>query len=294
MSKAVFTFSESSPFDDQPEVRYHFPSTYLGAARAAVGDWIVHYEPRRTSGPTSATGRRAYFATAFLMRVVEDSQRPDHHYAYVRDYVEFDHAVPLREGERCYETALMKADGSTNKGAFGRSVRTPPDGEYRQMVAAGFAYQLEPWESQDRLQDVLPIDPSRPLEHVLVARHSRDAAFRRNVRQAYPNRCAMTGLRLINGGGRPEVQAAHIKPVESDGPDTIRNGLALTGTLHWLFDRGLVSVDDDYRILLARHEMPEDIERLVVPGRRLIEADAPKHRPHPTYLRWHRENVFKG
>ena len=37
MTKAVFTFSESSSYDDQPEVRYHFPGTYRAAAQAAIG-----------------------------------------------------------------------------------------------------------------------------------------------------------------------------------------------------------------------------------------------------------------
>ena len=294
MAKAVFTFSESSSYDDQPEIRYHFPSTYLAAARASEGDWIVYYEPRRTSGPRSATGRQAYFAAARVKRIVEDAERVGHWYAYVRDYTEFDHAVPFREGERYYEAALLKSDGSTNKGAFGRSVRTLPDTEFRQIVASGFAHPLEPWELQDRLQDVLPSDPAREVEQVLVSRKFRDVAFRRRVRLAYGNRCAMTGLRLLNGGGRPEVQAAHIKPVEFDGPDTVRNGLALTGTFHWLFDRGLVSVDDERRILLSPQGVPDDLDRLILPGRRLLDADSAAHQPHPAYLRWHRENVFKG
>ena len=61
----------------------------------------------------------------------------------------------------------------------------------------------------------------------------------------------MTGLRIINGGGRSEVQAAHIRPVASSGPDSVRNGLALSGTAHWMFDRGLLSIGDDYSILIA-------------------------------------------
>ena len=45
----------------------------------------------------------------------------------------------------------------------------------------------------------------------------------------------MTGLRIVNGGGRPEVQAAHIRAEEADGPDALRNGVALSGTAHWMF-----------------------------------------------------------
>ncbi len=55
-------------------------------------------------------------------------------------------------------------------------------------------------------------------------RIERDRIFRRVVLRAYDERCAITGLKLINGGGRAEVEAAHIRPVEKNGPDNINNG----------------------------------------------------------------------
>jgi putative restriction endonuclease len=48
--------------------------------------------------------------------------------------------------------------------------------------------------------------------------------FHLNVREAYCFRCAVTGLEIRNGGGRPEVQAAHIRAVEDGGPDGVQNG----------------------------------------------------------------------
>jgi putative restriction endonuclease len=96
----------------------------------------------------------------------------------------------------------------------------------------------------------------RPIVEMIVARPFREAAFAKSVKIAYSNTCAMTGLKIINGGGRAEVQAAHIKPVASGGSDSVRNGLALSGTIHWMFDRGLVSVDDDYSILVATDRLP--------------------------------------
>jgi putative restriction endonuclease len=135
--------------------------------------------------------------------------------------------------------------------------------------------------------------PHRPLIEMTLTRPFRDEAFRRHVCAAYGNRCALSGLKLINGGGRPEVQAAHIRPVASDGPDSIRNGIALSGTLHWMFDRGLVAVDDDGRILRASN-LPEDVCRLIVPHGHLIVPEDGTMKPHPAFLRFHRENVFKG
>lgn len=135
----------------------------------------------------------------------------------------------------------------------------------------------------------------RPVIERLVSRPYRDVAFRRKVREAYDYRCAMSGLRLRNGGGRPEVNAAHIRPVERKGSDFVRNGLALSGTLHWMFDRGLISVADDaeHAILVSRNKVPREVaDRLIVPSGRLVLPADQRNWPHRDNLRWHRENVF--
>jgi len=119
----------------------------------------------------------------------------------------------------------------------------------------------------------------------LASRPFRDAAFARQVKMAYGYRCAMTGLAIRNGGGRPEVQAAHILPVADGGPDTVRNGLALSSTAHWMFDRHLLSVDGDgSTILVAEDRLPDAARRLILPERKLILPASPHHRPHGDYL----------
>ncbi|MCP3139332.1 HNH endonuclease [Pyxidicoccus xibeiensis] len=295
MTKAVFTTSESSAYDDQPEVRYHFPRTYLRAVEAAVGDFIVYYEPRRTEGGNSSGGRQSYFAVARLLRIDEDRAKAGHYYAYVDSFLEFERAVKFSEGAHYYEARLRKADGSTNKGAFQRSVRPLSDDEFEAILHAGFMRELDAWErTATGVEEPPPVYPERPIIEQVTHRPFREASFRRRVRQAYSETCAVSGLRLINGGGRPEVQAAHIQPVVAQGPDSVRNGLALTGTVHWLFDRGLLSVGEDYRILLAKSGVPEDVGRLIHSNRQLRLPRREEWRPHPSYLKWHREHVFKG
>jgi len=100
-------------------------------------------------------------------------------------------------------------------------------------------------------------------------------------------------LKLINGGGRPEVEAAHIIPVEENGSDSIQNGIALSGTVHWMFDRGLLSMADDFTILKSR-QINHDISHLLVEDLKAIIPKDPNLRPHPFYLNWHRENCFKN
>jgi putative restriction endonuclease len=99
---------------------------------------------------------------------------------------------------------------------------------------------------------------------------------------------------LINGRGRAEVAAAHIRPVEARGPDIINNGIALSGTVHWMFDRGLVSISDDYRILIAESHVPEDAMRLINRDRTLNLPNDQTLHPNAHFLKFHRDNIFKG
>jgi putative restriction endonuclease len=294
MTNAVFTTSASSIYDDLIEERYHFPKTYLRQAEEAVGDWIVYYEPRRTSGPHSATGRQAYFAIARVERVITDPDRPDHFYAYMSGYLEFDQPVSFRDESGYRESKLQRDDYQTNKGAFGRAVRLLPRDEFEDIVRRGIDTRREPWEQTSAVAEEAPEYVIRPVVETLTARKFRDVSFRRQVRAAYRNTCAVTGLRLINGGGRPEVQAAHIRSVEANGPDAVRNGIALTGTAHWLFDRGLMTFSDDFRIILSPHGVPDDLGRLIRSDRMLAVPEDPGLQPHRTYLRWHREHCFKS
>ena len=316
MTKAVFTTKVSPVYDDLPEVRYHFPKSYLKQVSEAVGDWIVYYEPRRSTGDVSSSGgRQVYFATARVERVIPDELHADHFYAEVSNYLPFVRPVPFKEGSHYFEGKLEKPDGSTNKGAFGRAVRNVKDSEFDLIWQSGFGHVIG-LEERTRPQPDAPEQPMQPLSgfsetqqpflydgpfeqdrriiEQLVSRPFRDRAFSAAVKSAYHDTCAMSGIKLINGGGRSEVQAAHIRPVEHRGPDSVRNGIALSGTLHWMFDRGLISVDDDYRLLLANDRLPDTVERLLGGNDRLMVPQRPELRPHQKFLEYHKREIFKG
>ena len=61
-----------------------------------------------------------------------------------------------------------------------------------------------------------------------------------------------------------------------------------------MFDRGLLSLDDDLTILMANGRVPDTVDRLINPERRLREPLRPELRPHRQFLRFHRETIFKG
>lgn len=295
MTKAVFISKVNPIYDDLPEERYHFPKQYLGRVEATIGDWVIYYESRRDSG------RQVYFATAQVTGVHQDKIRTDHYYATVNHYLEFETPVPFKEGGKYYETSLLNPDGTINPGKARSAVHPVTETEYQLILQAGFTHVLAqetaptgaetPWPG---VGDSPQAPFERPMVETILKRPFRDQAFAEAVKTAYDKTCAMTGLRLINGGGRAEVQAAHIQPVARQGPDSVRNGLALCGTVHWMFDRGLISLDDEYRILKARTGIPEAMDRMLMPDGYLKTPERPDMRPHRHFLEFHREQVFKG
>jgi len=78
----------------------------------------------------------------------------------------------------------------------------------------------------------------------------RSQNFRKAVLEIYDGQCAISGMKLEFGKNITMVDACHIIPFADAQGDTITNGIALSPTLHRAFDRGLVSVSNDYRVLV--------------------------------------------
>ena len=299
---AVLTTKVDPSYDDLPDTRYHFPKQYLGRIERIVGDLIVYYEPgRKGASDSDRSGAKSYFAVGRVSKIERSPKQDGTFYAMIESYLDFARRVPFREGEHFYESALRKPDGTHNTGAFINAVRLVPSDEFQNILRAGFAQPLD--YRQDTLQrpfdgaaetPIAETDEDRPILQRIERRKFRDRVFSRRVRSAYRERCSLTGLRLINGGGRPEVEAAHIRPVGGghNGPDSIWNGIALCQTAHWMFDRGLVALEDDYKILVSP-KAPDDAFRLLRPE---MVAEVPagfRERPHPNFLKYHRDNIFK-
>lgn len=296
MGFGVFMHKDGSIYDDIPEVHYQFPKPYLSRAKQMVGDWIVYREPVKL--PQS----KGFFAVAKVERIIPDPSISDRFRALIvpGSYLPFEPNVPHIVDGQPVERDLANAQAAVrplSNSDFARIValglpkdeslpRVDPSPELNERTDVGRDERAGDWEYASSLPGAV----EREIVQSLVNRPFRDRAFRRAVLHAYDGRCAVTGWRLVNGGGRLEAEAAHIRPVEHHGPDSVRNGLALSGTAHWMFDRGLIGVADNHEIIIHRKVNDRSgVEAIINPSGKIIGPPREADRPHPTFLRWHRE-----
>jgi putative restriction endonuclease len=297
MGFGIFIHRADSIYDDSPAERYQFPSEYLRRAEACVGDWIVYYEPRKV------TETRGYFAAAKVQQIIPDPGAPGMYIAVIEpgSYLDFANPVPFSGSTGVVETGVLNSEGRIS-GRAQSAIRPLSRDDFNKIVQQGLndTTPLLPRVDQPALEandeDQAPFQLEQQRERVssLTSRILRDRVFRKVVLRAYDQRCAVTGLKLINGSGRAEVAAAHIRPVEERGPDIVSNGIALSGTAHWMFDRGLISLADDLKILVSRQvNDPDGVRALINKNGRAIEPRRTSDRPHPHFLQWHRHYCFK-
>jgi putative restriction endonuclease len=296
MAKGVFLYREDSRYDDRPWEVYQFPEPYLSRASQTAGDWVIFMEPVKA-------GRKGYHAVGKVEQIAPDPRNAGMYLAIIdpTSYLEFDRNVPFQVAGNYPERSVLNDAGKVS-GRAQSAVRTIPDADFNRIIALGL----------DAGEELLPRTDAESSGHAVAEEHTayefeqdrtqmltlrtvRDRIFRTVVLKAYDRRCAFTGFQFINGGGRAEVEAAHIKSVSAKGPDVVQNGLALSGTVHWMFDRGLLTVAEDRQILLSNHINDVDgVRKILLPDGHAKFPDSPKEQPDPKFLQWHRENCFKG
>jgi len=127
---------------------------------------------------------------------------------------------------------------------------------------------------------------------VVTEQRIRQYFFRRTVLSSYLGRCCMSGL------SEPRLLiASHIVPWSKDRKNRLnpRNGLCLSALHDKAFDRGLIALDDDYRVMLSRDLEQRDepfvrqfFHPLAGQSIRLPE----RFTPDKAFLARHREVVF--
>lgn len=138
----------------------------------------------------------------------------------------------------------------------------------------------------------LPEDFTGETRQVLTTQRIKQHFFRRAVLSSYRGRCCMSGLsdtRLLI--------ASHIVPWSQDKQNRLNpsNGLCLSAIHDRAFDKGLMTLTDDFKIVIS-----EDLKRcddafvkgvLIPLHGRTIESPE-RFAPKSEFVKWHRNSVF--
>ncbi len=209
--------------------------------------------------------------------------------------------------------ARIKADAAGRIGCcliaearfFARDAWIPAPGDWKIRIQSGSRYDLTSgeglriWtECRERLADgTIEVQTAREP----AARYGRpvfhrprmgQGIFRVMILDAYGRACSVTQEHSL-----PVLEAAHIRPYSAGGKHSLDNGLSLRSDLHRLFDRGYVTVDEDYRFVVGkrlRDEFENGRSYYGLHGTRLHLPDDPAARPSRTALEWHRAEAFLG
>lgn len=154
----------------------------------------------------------------------------------------------------------------------------------------GFYHDLQAWilnEPEIKKKTII-VDSE---EEIFV----RSGLFKRMVPQIYQQTCCISGMRLNSTFGHTYVDACHIVPFSVSHDDRVTNGLALCPNLHRAFDRGLIGIDENYKVLLSAHIHEDQSHHYSLAKLDGQQIQLPKDKntwPSQEMLGWHRKHRF--
>lgn len=139
---------------------------------------------------------------------------------------------------------------------------------------------------------LLPEDFTGETRRVVTEQRIKQNFFRRAVLSSYRGRCCMSGL------SEPRLLvASHIVPWSKDKANRLNpsNGLCLSAIHDRAFDKGLITLTDDFKVVISE-ELKRRIEPFVTDvflplnGRTIEHPE--RFAPQAEFVAWHRRELF--
>jgi putative restriction endonuclease len=122
----------------------------------------------------------------------------------------------------------------------------------------------------------------------------RGGVFKREVPKIYNYQCAISGMRIESSTNAQMVDACHLIPFAVSKDDTITNGIALSPNLHRAYDRGLITITEDYRVKVSKaiseNDSPYSLGQF--DGKEILLPRNNHYYPSVENLRWHHRECF--
>lgn len=185
----------------------------------------------------------------------------------------------------------------------------PVPADWKRGIQTGKTYSTATFVGQRLLQQVNEklkkqrlISANKSYEQESSERYGKEqivkprlgqGAFRVLVTDAYNRKCSVTGEKTL-----PVLDAAHIKSFSNNGPNSANNGLLLRTDIHKLFDKGYITVNDEYKVEVSKR-LNEDYGNGKIyydfHGKKLFNIPENKYDiPAKEFLHWHNNNVYLG
>ncbi|KAF0199230.1 MAG: Uncharacterized protein FD166_855 [Bacteroidetes bacterium] len=155
----------------------------------------------------------------------------------------------------------------------------------------------------DLKRKILNEDPAHYRAEIdrLIAENNEDEiflrsnAFKRAIPRLYNNTCSISGLRITSTIDISMIDACHIIRWSDSHDDTRINGIALCPNLHRAFDRGLISIDDNYKLLISKvfQENASYYNIKQFEHKTILLPENEEDFPGLSNLAWHRKHIFK-
>jgi putative restriction endonuclease len=131
-------------------------------------------------------------------------------------------------------------------------------------------------------------------EEIEEERYIRGGLFKKEIPRIYNYQCCISGMKIETTVNAQMVDACHIIPFSLSNDDTLPNGICLSPNLHRAFDRGLLTINEDYivRISPSVKEALSPYSITQFEGQHLSLPKEPRLYPSLQNLSWHRKERF--
>ncbi len=145
--------------------------------------------------------------------------------------------------------------------------------------------------SEDYRKEVKSLIQQHNEEEIFL----RGSIFKREIPKIYNNTCCISGMRIDATVSVSMIDACHIIPFSLSYDDTVTNGIALCPNLHRAFDRGLIGINENYKVVVSK-SFKEDATNYSIrnfEGKEINLPSMKSYYPLKENFGWHKENVFK-
>jgi putative restriction endonuclease len=124
----------------------------------------------------------------------------------------------------------------------------------------------------------------------------RGSLFKREIPKIYNNTCCISGMKINAITSISMIDACHIIPFSESYDDTVTNGIALCPNLHRAFDRGLIAINENFKVIVSKifTESSTNYSIREFEGQKIKLPLNLKYFPSIENLHKHKTDIFKS